>query len=90
MRELTVLEVRLDAEQGSPVLILKEVDGERQLAIWMTAAGASGILGALQEADPDHPSSHELMLAVLDDPGLLREGPLAGIATLPVGVERRR
>ena len=34
--------------------------------------------------------SHELMLAVLDDPGLLREGPLAGIATLPVGVERRR
>ena len=34
--------------------------------------------------------SHELMLAVLADPGLLREGPLAGIATLPVGVERRR
>ncbi|HMR21785.1 MAG TPA: bifunctional nuclease family protein [Micropruina sp.] len=69
MRELTVLEVRLDAEQGSPVLILKEVDGERQLAIWMTAAGASGILGALQEADPDHPSSHELMLALIDSLG---------------------
>ena len=34
--------------------------------------------------------SHDLMQAVLDDPGLLREGALAGIATLPVGVERRR
>ena len=33
--------------------------------------------------------SHELMLAVLDDPGLLREGPLAGAAVLPVGIERR-
>jgi len=65
MRELTVVEVRLDAEQGSPVLILEEVEGKRQLAIWMTAAGASGILGALQEPDPDHPSSHELMLALV-------------------------
>ena len=69
MRELTVVEVRLDAEQGSPALILKEVGGERRLAIWMTAAGASGILGALQEADADHPSSHELMLALIDSLG---------------------
>lgn len=69
MRELTVVEVRLDAEQGSPMLVLKEVDGPRQLAIWMTAAGASGILGALQEPDPDHPSSHELMLALIGSLG---------------------
>lgn len=34
--------------------------------------------------------SHELMLAVLDDPGLLAEGPLAGLAALPVGIERSR
>lgn len=65
MRELNVVEVRLDDEQGSPVLILKESDGERQVAIWMSAAGAAGILGALQEADPDHPSSHELILALI-------------------------
>ncbi len=69
MRKLTVVEVRLDSEEGSPVLILKEVDGQRQLAIWMTAAGASGVLGALQAPDPDHPSSHELLLAVVDTLG---------------------
>lgn len=65
MRELTVREVRLEDDDGSPVLILAEVEGERQLAIWMTAAGAAGILGALQDPDPDHPSSHELMLALI-------------------------
>ncbi len=69
MRELTVVEVRLDSEEGSPVLILKEVDGPRQLAIWMTAAGASGILGALQAPDADHPSSHELILALVESLG---------------------
>jgi len=34
--------------------------------------------------------SHDLMLAVLDDPGLLRKGPLAGVGAIPVGIERRR
>lgn len=34
--------------------------------------------------------SHDLMLAVLEDPGLLRQGELAGVAAIPVGVERRR
>ena len=34
--------------------------------------------------------SHELMLAALEDPGLLRQGELAGVAAIPVGVERRR
>lgn len=65
MRELTVTEVRVDDDEGSPVLILTEVEGERQVAIWMSAAGAAGILGALQDADPDHPSSHELMVALI-------------------------
>ncbi|MFT4218844.1 MAG: bifunctional nuclease family protein [Micropruina sp.] len=69
MRELSVVEVRLDAEAASPMLILKEVDGKRQVAIWMTAAAASGILGALQEPDPDHPSSHELILALIESFG---------------------
>ncbi|WP_028916637.1 DsbA family protein [Pseudoxanthomonas sp. J35] len=34
--------------------------------------------------------SHDLMLAVLDDPGLLERGPLAGVGLIPVGIERRR
>lgn len=33
--------------------------------------------------------SHGLMMAALEDPGLLREGPLAEIGRLPVGISRR-
>ena len=29
-------------------------------------------------------------LEALEDPGLLRQGELAGVAAIPVGVERRR
>ncbi len=66
MRELRVVEVRVDGEQAQPVLILEEVEGGRQLAIWVTAAAASGILGALQSFDADHPSSHEVMIMLID------------------------
>jgi 2-hydroxychromene-2-carboxylate isomerase len=34
--------------------------------------------------------SHDLMLAALADPSLLRDGELAGVAAIPVGVQRRR
>lgn len=34
--------------------------------------------------------SHDLMQAAMDDPDLLRHGPLATVADLPVGVQRRR
>lgn len=33
--------------------------------------------------------SHDLMMAVLEDPGLLREGPLATAGSLPVGIRRK-
>ncbi|MFT3832388.1 MAG: bifunctional nuclease family protein [Micropruina sp.] len=69
MRELTVVEVRLADDPGSPLLILREVEGRRQLAIWLTAAAASGILAALEAPDPDHPSSHELMISLIDSLG---------------------
>lgn len=84
MRELTVVEVRLDDEEGSPVLILKEVEGDRQLAIWMSAAGAAGILAALQDADPDHPSTHELILSLIA--GLGAEVSVAHIVGHQAGV----
>ena len=75
MRELTVVEVRLDAEQGSPVLILKEVDGERQLAIWMTAAGASGILqGGERSRGQDGERPHGAATKRTHAPGRRRAG----------------
>ena len=44
----------------------------------MSAAGAAGILAALQEADPDHPSSHELMLALVHPGGEVSVAHIVG------------
>lgn len=66
MREMQVIEVRIETEQGSPLLLLREVDGERELAIWMTTTSAAAILAALKPADEDHPSSHELMINLIN------------------------
>ncbi len=62
MRELGIVEVRVATEDDTPVLILKEAEGPRHLAIWMTAAGAAGILAALEDPDVDHPSPHDLVV----------------------------
>lgn len=34
--------------------------------------------------------SHDLMMAVMEEPGMLRSGPLADIGMLPLALERRR
>ena len=62
-------EVRVTAVADTPVLLLREQQGERHLAVWITAAGGNAILSALEDSDEEHPSIHDLMidaLAVLD------------------------
>ncbi len=62
-------EVRVTAVADTPVLLLREQEGSRHLAIWITAAGGNAILTALEEGDEDHPATHDLMidaLAVVD------------------------
>ncbi|TBT85368.1 bifunctional nuclease family protein [Propioniciclava sinopodophylli] len=62
-------EVRVTSVADTPVLLLREAQGSRHLAIWITAAGGNAILSALEDADVEHPGTHDLMidaLAVLD------------------------
>lgn len=62
-------EVRVTAVADTPVLLLREQDGSRQLAIWITAQAGNAILSALEVRDEAYPSTHDLMidaLAVLD------------------------
>lgn len=62
-------EVRVTAVADTPVLLLREQQGSRYLAVWITAAGGNAILSALEEIDEEHPSPHDLMidaLAVVD------------------------
>ncbi|HHU38033.1 MAG TPA: bifunctional nuclease family protein [Propionibacterium sp.] len=73
-------EVRVTAVADTPVLLLREQEGTRHLAVWITAAGGNAILSALEETDPEHPNTHDLMieaLAILD--GVVESVHITGI-----------
>lgn len=61
MRELTVVEVRVSTSGAAPVVVLREVEGERLLPIWMSAGGAAAIVSATEEPDPERPGIHDLV-----------------------------
>ena len=65
MIRLLFSEVRVTPEAATPVLVLKEADGPRHLAVWISAAGGNAVLSALEESDRDRPTTHDLMLEAL-------------------------
>lgn len=65
MIALLFSEVRVSAVADTPVLLLREASGNRYLAVWITAAGGNAILSALEDADADHPPTHDLALQML-------------------------
>ena len=66
MRDMGLVEVRMSAPDETPVVVLKEAEGPRHLAIWMSANGAAAVLSALEPPDPDHPTCHDLVVDVVE------------------------
>lgn len=73
MIQLLFGDVRVTDHAVSPVLVLKELDGERQLAIWISAAAGAAILSALEPESVDYPSTHDLLVEALASQGALIE-----------------
>ena len=65
MSQLLFGEVRVTTWARTPVLVLCEAEGTRQLAVWVSAGGAAAVLAGLEPGSVDHPSTHDLMLEVL-------------------------
>lgn len=65
MIEVTVAHLGLDRSTNSPVVILREKDGERVLPIWIGAPEASAIAMELQGMKPARPLTHDLLKQVL-------------------------
>lgn len=65
MIELEVIGVRIDLPANSPVLLLKEVPGNRFLPVWIGAAEASSIVNALEGIESPRPLTHDLMVTLL-------------------------
>jgi bifunctional DNase/RNase len=60
VREVDVVGVRVEMPSSQPIVLLREVGGERYLPIWIGAAEASAIAFAQQGMEPPRPLTHDL------------------------------
>ena len=66
MREMDVVGVRVEMPSNQPIVLLREVTGERYLPIWIGAVEATAIAFAQQGVVPPRPLTHDLMKDLLD------------------------
>lgn len=65
MREVDVIGVRVEMPSNQPIVLLREVSGERYLPIWIGAVEATAIAFAQQGVVPPRPLTHDLMKDML-------------------------
>ena len=66
MNELDVVGVRVEMPSNQPIVLLREVSGDRYLPIWIGTGEASAIALAQQGAVPPRPLTHDLFRDVLE------------------------
>ena len=69
MREMDVVGVRVEMPSNQPIVLLREVTGERYLPIWIGAVEATAIAFAQQGVTPPRPLTHDLMRDILEATG---------------------
>ena len=73
MVEMRVAGIALDAASRSPIVLLRDPSGRRQVPIWIDQAQAHNILAGLDHQRPPRPLSHDLMVSLLEAGGLTLE-----------------
>lgn len=63
---MRVVDVRLELPSNQPIVLLKEVEGERYLPIWIGAPEATSIATALEKVTTPRPLTHDLLRSVID------------------------
>lgn len=67
MIELEVFGIRLEVPVNQPMVLLRELDGERRvLPIWIGPVEAEAIARALRDERPSRPLTHDLMVELLE------------------------
>lgn len=69
MREVDVMGVRVEMPTNQPIVLLREVSGDRYLPIWIGAVEATAIAFAQQGVVPPRPLTHDLLKDVLEVTG---------------------
>ena len=70
MVEMHVAGIALDAASRSPIVLLRDPSGRRQVPIWIDQAQAQNILAGINRERPPRPLSHDLMAQILAIAGL--------------------
>ena len=70
MVEMSVAGIALDAASRTPIVLLRDPSGRRQVPIWIDQAQAHNIMAGLQGTESPRPLSHDLMAALLEAGGL--------------------
>jgi len=65
MNEMRVVGVRVELPVNSPIVLLKEINGDRYLPIWIGQPEASAIAYEQQGIHPDRPMTHDLLRDVI-------------------------
>ncbi|MFM8752203.1 MAG: bifunctional nuclease family protein [Actinomycetota bacterium] len=63
---LDVVGVRVEMPSNQPIVLLKEIGGERYLPIWIGAVEATAIAFAQQGVTPPRPLTHDLIKDLLN------------------------
>ena len=71
--EMIIHGLSMDPKSGSPVLLLKEVDSQRTLPIWIGINEANAIATSLAEIVPPRPMTHDLLSGILTTLGYMVE-----------------
>jgi bifunctional DNase/RNase len=69
VREVEVVGVRVEMPSNQPIVLLRELAGERYLPIWIGAVEATAIAFAQQGVVPPRPVTHDLLRDVLEATG---------------------
>jgi bifunctional DNase/RNase len=70
MVEMHVAGIALDAASRSPIVLLRDPSGRRQVPIWIDQAQAQNILAGINRERPPRPLTHDLMVQLLELAGL--------------------
>ena len=79
MNELDVVGVRVEMPSNQPIVLLREVGGDRYLPIWIGPGEATAIAFAQQGMAPARPLTHDLFKDVLEAVG--QSSPRSGSRT---------
>lgn len=64
--EVKISGLGFDKTTRTPVVLLKELDGERVLPIWIGPAEAEAIARAMEGVKPERPLTHDLMKSIIE------------------------